>query len=318
MCGLKPAACSAALRANGGDVELALAALIDAGKVKPDDLDPDLVSDELFGRARHRSIGGVYHMPSKSARPFADAVTAEDVARIVAEQKRKLAEQGKDFKDSGVHARNSARISRSYNALKKNPVVVHLPPLPKLTLTLNDWEGVDKLKRWKVLKRKDRPAGTFSLSIPRAENDDDARPIPPSPEMVAAYAHLREHEAGITAAVLEAFRSDLNAILEKHDLGMKPVKDAHQLKKMMKLDHVYPLTVAKDGIAYLGMFFQCTWDEEHGAGVTLHGSRVVKVGDHDAAADVFAAIEDGGKEISPWDRGLAEAMKRPPNLPWQP
>ena len=257
-------------------------------------------------------------MPPKAARPFAGAVTAEDVARVVVEQKRKLEEQGKDFKESGVHARASARISRRYNALKKKAVVVHLPPLPKLALKLDEWVGNGRLKAWKVLSRKDRPAGTFGVSIPRAENDDDANPTPPAPEMVAAYAHLKAHEAEVAAAVFQAFRTDLNAIIENHELGMKPVKDAEQLREMMELDHVYPLPVAKDGLAYLGLFFQCEWDEEHGAGVTLHGSRVVKVGDHDAAGDRFAAIEDGGRELGAWDRGLAGSMKLPANSPFAP
>lgn len=304
LCGLSAAACRAALEANGGDVELALAAMIDAGDVKPGDLDLDLVSDELFGRAGHRAIGGVYGMPSKSARPFVGAVTAEDVARVVAEQKRKLEEQGKDFKSIGARDRASERIRRRFNALKKNPRVVELPPLPRLTMTLSEWEGTDALTTWRVLARKERPAGTFSLTIPRAENDDDANPTPPAPEMVAAYGHLKAHEREVTAAVLDAFRTDLNAILAKHDLGMKPVKSTAKLKAMMELDALRMSTVARDGMAYLGLSFKCTWDEEHGAGVLLHGSRVVEVGDSDAARDTFAALDDGGKEIGPWSRGL--------------
>jgi hypothetical protein len=57
-------------------------------------------------------------------------------------------------------------------------------------------------------------------------------------------------------------------------------------------------------MSYLGLFFQCTWDEEHAAGVLLHGSRVIEVGDNEAAGNEFKALDDGGKELPRWKRGL--------------
>jgi hypothetical protein len=53
-CGLKPAACRKALKAHDNDVDAALGALIDAGEVTPDSLDPETVSDELFERAARK------------------------------------------------------------------------------------------------------------------------------------------------------------------------------------------------------------------------------------------------------------------------
>ncbi len=50
-CGLPAKDCRAALTAHDGNVDAALAALIDQGRVKPNDLNPDTVSDELFDRA---------------------------------------------------------------------------------------------------------------------------------------------------------------------------------------------------------------------------------------------------------------------------
>jgi len=37
--------------------------------------------------------------------------------------------------------------------------------------------------------------------------------------------------------------------------------------------------VEKDGIPYVGFEFGCTWDEEHGLGVLMHGTRTVEIGD---------------------------------------
>jgi hypothetical protein len=53
-CGLPAKECRAALKEHGGDVDAALGALIDAGKVKSDQLNPDTVSAELFARAARR------------------------------------------------------------------------------------------------------------------------------------------------------------------------------------------------------------------------------------------------------------------------
>jgi len=50
-CGLPAKECRAALKEHGDDADAALAALIDAGKVKAEQLDPESVSAELFARA---------------------------------------------------------------------------------------------------------------------------------------------------------------------------------------------------------------------------------------------------------------------------
>src|SRR5215217_1054369 len=53
-CGLPHEKCRAALEQHRGDVDAALAALIDNGRVKEEDLNPDTVADEFFARAvRH-------------------------------------------------------------------------------------------------------------------------------------------------------------------------------------------------------------------------------------------------------------------------
>jgi hypothetical protein len=313
MCGLGVARCRKALEENGADVERALASLIDAGEVKSDDLDPDTVPEALFGRATQRQKQAIFQeltepsgaffkrLPKELREAFEDEIASAAAA----------AEDSGTSAASGSTARVMAKAKRRAAALDKKPVVVHLPPLPKLTLTLNEWVGGDVLKTWAGFGEGRGSKGKVTVNIPRAPYDeDDANPVPPAPEMVAAYAHLKAHEPEVTAAVLDAFRSYLNELITKWKWDLKPVADVRALKKMMEVGSVHPLTVAKDGMAYLGLFFQCTWDEEHAAGATLHGSRVVKVGDHEAAYDVYAALDDGGKEIRGWQRGLAKVLAK--------
>jgi hypothetical protein len=302
MCGLDAEQCRESLQEANGDVGKALARLIDSGQVKYDQLDPDTVSDELFGRAYQRHLDALFTELPEPSGPLASGFPPgfHDVLRQFinrAAQVRRTG-PGQTLSGSGAAAKHNVRTKRRQAALERNPVVLHLPPLPKLTLKLMHWAGEDFLKTWSGFGPKRGSKGKVALSIPRPPEDDDVAPAPPAPEMVAAYAHLKEHEPEVTAAVLEAFRSYIDdALIRKYKWDLDPVGDAKALKKRMELGSLTLLPVAKDGLAYVGMFFHCTWDPEHNAGALLHGSRVVKVGDNEAAVDTFSAEEDGGEEI---------------------
>ncbi len=317
MCSLRVSECRKALQTNGANAEKALAALIDSGEVDPDDLNPDTVSDELFGRASQRQLEAVYYKHfNKAAKQSASylKLLSKDLQEIVATEIRELAAQNKfkQLKATGAAAKSMARIKRRREVLEKNPVVVSLPPFPKLTLTLNDWVGTDVLKTWAGFGKRRGSKGRVTINISRApKDDDDAKPVPPAPEMVAAYAHLKQNEPQIRSAVLNAVQSHINDTLNgTYGWHLEPVDDVKALKTMIEIGFVHPLMVAKKGMAYLGLFFQCTWDEEHAAGVLLHGSRVITVGDNEAASDVWAALDDGGTEIREWKSGLNRSRTR--------
>jgi hypothetical protein len=53
--------------------------------------------------------------------------------------------------------------------------------------------------------------------------------------------------------------------------------------------------VQKDGIPYVGFEFACTWDEEHGLGVLMHGTRTVEIGGADTAFLLWLAEVDAEK-----------------------
>ena len=52
-----------------------------------------------------------------------------------------------------------------------------------------------------------------------------------------------------------------------------------------------------DGIAYYGVQFICTWDQEHNLGVMLHKNRIVEIGTEDMAFLSWIAEEDCEKNI---------------------
>jgi len=61
------------------------------------------------------------------------------------------------------------------------------------------------------------------------------------------------------------------------------IDSVEAMRKHVGVGIVHMHSIAKAGHAYIGLELGCTWDEEHGAGVLLHKSRVVDVGQADAS-----------------------------------
>ncbi len=149
-------------------------------------------------------------------------------------------------------------------------------------------------------------------------------PLPPDTWAAAAgtlvplyYApEGREHhpldDAGIATAAWAAGR--LPALLA----GARPALGAHAVHTLKPDDlatasgltdlvristlHVHP--VSRDGIPYVGIEFSCPWDEEHGLGVLLHGTRVVDVGGADTAFLLWIAERDATDARAGLDESL--------------
>lgn len=64
------------------------------------------------------------------------------------------------------------------------------------------------------------------------------------------------------------------------------------LKRNVGLYAVNIHQVNSDGVPYLGYEFGCEWDDEHGAGVLMHGTKVVSVGLADTAFLLWIAELD--------------------------
>jgi hypothetical protein len=179
-CGLSEKECRAALAEHGGDVDAALGALIDAGRVKSDELNPDTVSDELFERAARREKLAMYEQFLKRGQGFLGLMSklhpSEDpggVLKAMADQGAQLhatlygnktAEQlmaedeakydanfprmaGKRL-TPGQSARISAKVKRRSEYLKANPYTLKLPPFPPLEREMHEWTGKDVLTAW--------------------------------------------------------------------------------------------------------------------------------------------------------------------------
>lgn len=134
-----------------------------------------------------------------------------------------------------------------------------------------------------------------SLSVASVDDDSSA----PTAEQISAYAFLSEHGPALRETVLAAIaadyakkRVDWADLDDDLDEWMPELAGPHELVDRIELSDIHVHRVIRGGLAYVGLELSCTWDEEHGAGVMLHGSRVVAVGGSDTARLEWIAEQD--------------------------
>jgi hypothetical protein len=140
---------------------------------------------------------------------------------------------------------------------------------------------------------------------------DGTEKRPPSPKQAAAYQYLLAHEQAISSAVRNAiyeaypdWRDEYGFDEEEAAEFMPDIDGLDQLKPLIGLSSVHVLSVAKDGVGYVGFELGCTWDDEHGLGVMTHKERVVKLGGADTAfLDWIAEADAKTQEEKPKGKG---------------
>lgn len=110
-----------------------------------------------------------------------------------------------------------------------------------------------------------------------------------------------DHEASISSAVLASLLKEYPSLQEQYDYSgeektrlMPDVKSIEDFRDLIGLHAVNIHQVQKGGIPYAGFEFGCTWDEEQGLGVLMHGTRTVEIGGADTAILLWIAKEDPG------------------------
>lgn len=173
---------------------------------------------------------------------------------------------------------------------------LNVPPFPPLRWDDFFWTGEVMLRSWSGFQPRSDVYGSIDS---RAKSDgrarlaivaDDDMRMPPRPEQARAFQFLLDNEQAVSSAVLAAVFSeypsprDFYGYDEEEAAELMPeIEQAEQLGSLIGLSGIHVLAVAKDGFAYVGFEFGCTWDDEHGLGVITHRDRVVAVGGADAS-----------------------------------
>jgi hypothetical protein len=180
------------------------------------------------------------------------------------------------------------------------------PNIPNLSLTEYDnWEGVIKLSAWQNFQSRQGAYAAQDSAIPsdgtvqlRIDNKENKQ-VAPSPEQVKAYQYLLANQEQIRDAMLEALLPEYEKLRDVYGYDeeeaaqyMPPVQKASDFKKLIGLSSVHIQYVHKDGVAYVGYEFGCTWDDEHGLGIMTHLQRVIEIGGADTSFLWWVADDD--------------------------
>ena len=109
------------------------------------------------------------------------------------------------------------------------------------------------------------------------------------------FAHEEAASTAVQHAILAAYPEIQAGFGFEGEDGQELLPDistTEGLRSLISLQSVNVHQVSHNGVPYLGFELSCTWDQEHGLGVLMHGTRVVEVGGADTAVLLWLAERD--------------------------
>jgi len=118
---------------------------------------------------------------------------------------------------------------------------------------------------------------------------------------ISSVRWVIDHEASISSVLLSSLLKEYPSLQEQYGYSgeekmrlMPDIKSVEGFRDLIGLHAVNIHQVEKGGIPYVGFEFGCTWDEEQGLGILMHGTRTVEIGGADTAILLWIAKEDAG------------------------
>ena len=198
--------------------------------------------------------------------------------------------------DSAEQTEPGPKLASATRGITVKGDKLRLPPFPALVWDGYSWVGTKTFKAWK------RPGEKLNRSQINIRVPDDP-PEPPSPAQIKAYAYFEENQDKIASSVLRALlkwypgeRERWVDVLEEDEFAelMPPVQTEREVLQLLLESEpaVHVFSADLSGVAYLGLGFSCTWEQEHGLGVLLHRSRVAEIGQADVSFVEWIAERD--------------------------
>lgn len=168
---------------------------------------------------------------------------------------------------------------------------IELPSLIDVWMQWND-VGCKVTDRRNDANLSDR-RGEFSVlafAPESAASDPQLQAAGLSIEQQAAYRNTVENESAICQVVLETIAAYFSAEWADYysedgasDDLIQHVSTSAGIGQTLNLNSIFIHNTTNGGIAKVGFGFDCSWESEHGVGVLLHRSEVLKVGGEDEA-----------------------------------
>jgi hypothetical protein len=184
-----------------------------------------------------------------------------------------------------------------------------LPPVPKFiledelwwttTALLPSWKGF-QIRKGAYDTRESNDPSDGTVKIVFAPEGRGNEPLTPSE--ISSIIWAIDNEAALSEAVLSCLAQEYASLQQQYDYSgeqkaelMPNIKSSADLHALIGLHTVNIHQIQRNGIPYVGFEFGCTWDEEHGLGVLMHGTRMVQIGGADAAILLWIAERDAAR-----------------------
>ena len=117
----------------------------------------------------------------------------------------------------------------------------------------------------------------------------------PTEEQKNAIIYLFENEFPLGQIVIDYIFNEYNTLREYYkepdDSDFMPkFNNSNELTEQIELTQIYILSNSNAGIAFIGFYFACGWDDEHGIGLLTHRNKVLQFGQIEEASDEYFKI----------------------------
>jgi hypothetical protein len=169
-----------------------------------------------------------------------------------------------------------------------------------MKLTLDEdgtWQTLVRLPSWAGYQSRLGPYGSPDSSQPSdgttrivfAPEGRDDGPLSPAEKALVDWFAMNEPRVS---------RAVIDSLLEwTASIDVPQLKIETELARKIGLHTVNIHPISADDMPYLGFEFGCAWDEDHGLGVLMHGTRLIEVGAADTAVLTWIAEWDAGQRV---------------------
>lgn len=179
-----------------------------------------------------------------------------------------------------------------------------LPTFPQFILDDFFWVTSAKLPAWSGYQIRGGPYGSLSdrgrsdgtVQILFAPEGRDQSPL--SDHEIGLIKWVIDNQANVHDAMLEKLFEEYPAMREEAldwfdeeeaEKVLPKVSAPAQLKDIVGISSINVHQVEQDGKPFIGVELGCTWEEEHGVGILLHGERALEIGGADTAILLWKA-----------------------------
>lgn len=114
----------------------------------------------------------------------------------------------------------------------------------------------------------------------------------PNDDQKNAIEYLFENEAHLGKTLIDFIFIKYNELRdyyeeEDNSVDMPKLNSSFELRKLIELTQIFILSNSNSGMSFIGFYFACAWDDEHGIGLLTHMDKIVQFGQIEEASNEY-------------------------------